>query len=181
MGRKVALEHGQILLRLNGHHDPVTVMSGDLQLVDVGTVFEVTRADRSTRVAVSEGVVMAEPSSARLRIAAGQRLDARDGDSLLRAEPAPIESVGGWSEGQLTYFAEPIERVAADLRRSTGMDFSVDPAMRRRPFSGTLSVASVRRDPSKLGPLLDASVTRSGDQWIIAQGSGRSNLVPPAR
>jgi transmembrane sensor len=143
------------------------VTSGDLELIDVGTVFEVTRDGPETRVIVSEGAVAADPAGADLRIGAGQRLDTIDGAPLLKAAPADASSVGSFAGGQLAYLDEPVGNVAADLRRSTGVDFSVDPAISGGRFSGTLSVAAVRRDPQSLGPLLGVSMERSARGWKL--------------
>ena len=166
--RSVRLEKGQLLLRLrNPEGNKVEVISGDLKLVDVGTVFEVSRDGRQTRVLVSEGAVVAEPDGAGLKLAAGQRLDTRDGADVLQATPADIASVGSFERGQLTYLDEPLDHVIADLRRSTGVDFSASPTMSGRRFTGTLAVAEVKRDPRSLGPLLGVSIERSGLGWRL--------------
>ena len=166
--RTVKLEQGQLLLRLhNAEGDKIEVISGDLELVDVGTVFEVSRDGRQTRVLVSEGAVVADPDGARLQLAAGQRLDTEDGAQLLQAVPADVASVGSFERGQLTYLDEPLQNVVADLRRSTGIDFSASAAISSRRFTGTLSVAEVKRDPRSLEPLLGVSMERSGQGWRL--------------
>ncbi|MDP9422763.1 MAG: FecR domain-containing protein [Pseudomonadota bacterium] len=166
--RTVRLEKGQLLLRLhNADGDKIEVVSGDLELVDVGTVFEVSRDGRKTRVLVSEGAVVADPDGARLKLAAGQRLDTEDGASVLQAVPADISSVGSFERGQLNYLDEPLDQVVADLRRSTGIDFSASAAIGTRRFTGTLSVAEVKRDPRSLEPLLGVSIERSGRGWRL--------------
>lgn len=166
--RTVRLEKGQVLLRL---HDPklgkIKLQSGDLQLVDVGTVFEVSREGTASRVIVSEGAIVADPDGARLQLAAGQRLDTTDGATVLQALPADISSVGSFERGQLVYVDEPLDRVVTDLRRSTGIDFSASPAMSARRFSGTLSVTEVKRDPRSLEPLLGVTMQRTGDGWKL--------------
>lgn len=166
--RSVRLEQGQLLLRLhNPDGDKIEVVSGDLELVDVGTVFEVSREGRETRVLVSEGAVVADPDGARLKLAAGQRLDTEDGAAVLQATPADISSVGSFERGQLAYLDEPLDNVVADLRRSTGIDFSASAAISARRFTGTLSVAEVKRDPRSLEPLLGISIERSGQGWRL--------------
>jgi transmembrane sensor len=166
--RSVRLGQGQMLLRLqNPDGDQVEVISGDLELVDVGTVFEVSREGRETRVVVSEGAVVADPDGARLKLAAGQRLDAQDGATVLQAMPADVLSVGSFERGQLIYLDEPLDHVIADLRRSTGIDFSASGAISTRRFTGTLSVAEVKRDPRSLEPLLGISMERSGQGWRL--------------
>ena len=166
--RRVRLGQGQLLLRLQTPDGAkVEVLSGDLKLVDVGTVFEVSRDGRETRVLVSDGAVVADPDGARLRLAAGQRLDTRDGATVLQATPADAASVGSFERGQLSYLDEPLGHVIADLRRSTGIDFSASAAISTRRFTGTLSVAEVKRDPRSLGPLLGISMERSGQGWRL--------------
>lgn len=166
--RTVHLESGQILLDLR---DPgqskVEVVSGELRLVDIGTVFEVARDGEASSVLVGEGAVMADPGGARVAIRAGERLDARDGDSVLRKAQSDSAAVGAFERGQLVYSNEPLRRVAADLRRSTGLDISAADAISTRRFTGTLSVSEVKRDPASLGPLLDVSVSRSGTGWTL--------------
>jgi transmembrane sensor len=166
--RTVRLAGGQVLLRLKDPtKDKIELLSGDLKLVDVGTVFEVARDGRDTRVIVSEGAVVADPEGAGLKLMPGQRLDTTDGAAVLQALPADISSVGSFERGQLSYVDEPLGHIVADLRRSTGIDFSASAAISARRFSGTLSVAEVKRDPRSLAPLLGVSVEQSGQGWKL--------------
>jgi transmembrane sensor len=166
--RMVRLSKGQVLLRLRDPaEDKIKLLSGDLTLVDIGTVFEVARDGRDTRVVVSEGAVVADPGGADLKLMPGQRLDTTDGAAVLQAMPADIASVGSFERGQLGYIDEPLGHVVADLRRSTGIDFSASEAISARRFSGTLSVAEVKRDPRSLAPLLGVTVEPSGQGWKL--------------
>ena len=170
--RTVRLEQGEVLLRLHGSaDDKVHVLSGDLELVDVGTVFNVVREAATTSVTVSEGEVVADPDGAHLALREGSRLDAKDGDTVLRATSVDTASIGAWTSGQLSYRSEPLARVVADLRRSTGIDFVLQPDMGPRQFTGTLAVAEVRRDPQALAPLLGVNLERSGKRWEIRGGA----------
>ena len=166
--RSIRLDQGQLLLKLHDEDQgKIELHSGDLTLVDVGTVFEVSRDRRHTRVIVSEGAVVADPDGAKLRLNAGQRLDTQDGATVLQATPADPASVGSFERGQLVYVDEPLEQVVSDLRRSTGLDISADPAISARRFTGTLSVAAVRRDPKSLGPLVGVSIEQAGTAWKL--------------
>ncbi len=166
--RTVYLAEGQVLLDLKDpSQDKIELLSGDLKLVDVGTVFEVARDGKDTRVVVSEGAVVADPGGAGLKLMPGQRLDTTDGAAILQALPADISSVGSFERGQLSYIDEPLGHVVADLRRSTGIDFSASAAISARRFSGTMSVAEVKRDPRSLAPLLGVSVEQAGQGWKL--------------
>lgn len=167
-GRDVRLEQGQVLLRLRDEgKGKVELVSGDLTLVDVGTVFEVSRDGRATRVIVSEGAIVADPDGAKLKLASGQRLDTEDGATVLQAVSTDTSSVGAFERGQLVYVDESLDKVAGDLRRSTGIDISASDAIGSRRFSGTLSVAEVRRDPRSLEALLGVSLERTGNGWKL--------------
>jgi transmembrane sensor len=169
--RNVRLVEGQILLSLE---EPggrqVAVESGDLRLVDVGTVFEVTRSGQTTRVSVSKGAVMADPHGAALRLDPGEGLETSDGATRLAAIPADAAAVGSFAQGQLLYRGERVDRIVEDLRRSSGIDFSSDPAIDGQRFTGTLSVKEVKRDPRSLEPLLGFEIERSGQGWRLREG-----------
>jgi transmembrane sensor len=171
--RSISLEGGEVLLLLrDSGAAPVRVHAGDLELVDVGTVFSVARSARSTRVVVAEGEVVADPAGAKLRLPAGMRLDAQDGQTVLRAERADPDSVGAWRFGQLVYTGEALANVVGDLSRSTGIEFRADRSITAQTFTGTLSLDAVKRDPRSLEPLLGVSMNRSGSGWIV--GGARS-------
>lgn len=166
--RNVRLDHGQILFDLNEKGGrAVAVSAGDLELTDIGTVFDVTREATSTRVEVSEGAVLAKKSGQNLRLLAGSRLDAADGGAQLVPKPVDRSSVGGWASGQLAYDNEPLPNVLGDLRRATGIQFEYRGPLAGRVFTGTLSVAGVKRNPRLLEPLLGVTMTKRNGGWSV--------------
>lgn len=167
--RDISLEQGQLLLKMTSG-DHVEVTSGDLRFVDVGTIFEVARESAKTRLLVSEGLVLVDPKGAKVKVAAGQMLEAADGAPTLKPAPAADAEAGGWTTGQLAYFDASVAQVATDLRRSTGLAFSPTGATGQRRFSGTLSIDHVRRDPASLGPLLGVRVSKAGNEWELKEG-----------
>ena len=166
--RHVRLESGQVLLVLKDKgKGPVTLESGDLQLVDVGTVFDVTRDEIATRVEVREGAVLVDPSGARLRLPAGSRLDTVDGARRLKPRQVDAASIGIWSSGQLDYDDEPLPRVLGDIRRATGLKLRPGISVHGKRFTGSLSIASVKHDPQTLEGLLGVSMTAGNGGWTI--------------
>jgi transmembrane sensor len=168
--RDVRVEQGQALFRLAGR-EGLEVRSGDLEIVDIGTVFEVSRTGDLNRVVVDQGAVMVDPGGAALRLERGQQLSAADGAPVLTATSAPPGGAGGWTRGQLVYLGAPLSEVAADLRRSTGLAISASSAIGAQRFSGTLSLADVRRNPKTLGPLLGVRVQPEGNGWRLGEDS----------
>lgn len=166
--RDVRVQRGQAYFRLRGK-DKLNVTAGDIDLVDIGTEFEVSRDGRQTRVIVAEGAVLVDPDGAQLRLNSGQQLETFDGATRLRPSLAAAGAAGAWARGQLVYVDQAVSAVAADLRRSTGLAMKTNSAIGARRFTGTLNLADVRRDPSTLGPLLGVTMRRAGDGWVLGE------------
>lgn len=164
--RSAAVEAGQMLF--NVRHDsaaPFRVRVGDLSLVDLGTVFDVRLAGAHTRVAVAEGAVMVRGGGAAVRLDPGQAVVA-DGASL-RRERQDVDEIGSWREGLLTFSDAAMGEVAEELSRTLALRITVAPAIRDRPFNGTVEVAALRRDPAMMGALFGVEARRDGDGWTL--------------
>lgn len=162
--RFARLDHGQALFAVR--HDaahPFQVAVGDERLVDVGTVFDVRHDGEDLTVAVSEGAVQFNPGDADVRISAGEMLRRTEGSEAVVSR-VPIEQVGEWREGRLTFETASLDEVAVQLRRATGIDYA---ARGNGTVSGSILIAPLRRDPAQLGPLLGVSVRAEGGRWVI--------------
>ena len=164
--RYAKLEQGQALFTIrHDESDPFRLIVGEDRLIDVGTVFDVRRDGANMSVAVSEGAVQFNPDRENVRISQGESLRKR-GDGYVVKAIAPAQ-VGEWREGRLTFSDAPLDEVAADLTRASGMDFVAAPNGQAHSISGSLLIAPLREDPRTLGPLLGLTVRAEGDHWII--------------
>lgn len=166
--RVASLEQGQALFTIV--HDssaPFRLTVGDDTLVDVGTIFDVKRAEGSLSVAVSEGAVVLNPERQNVHVAHGQLLSLDTASGRYHVGEVVIEEVGEWREGRLTYHDAVLADAATDLSRATGLDFRVAQNSAARRVSGSLLVEPIRDDPQSLGPLLGLVVRRNGDVWEI--------------
>ena len=164
----VVLDRGQALFTLTHDADrPFRVEAGGNTLVDIGTVFDVKLSDDRLSVAVSDGAVLFNPDRQKVRIAKGQMLAFDKANSGYELGTVPAGQVGEWREGRLTFRDEKLSDVAADLYRSTGIEFDVAPSAAAMRISGSLLLEPVRDDPRSLGPLLGVNVSRSGNTWAI--------------
>jgi transmembrane sensor len=153
------------------HHDaarPFTLSVGDQRIVDVGTVFNVRSVKGALRVEVAEGAVRFEDGVTRLRLNAGDTLDAGSGGIVEGAKP--VSEIGGWTRGRLVYHDSPLVDVAADVTRSRGIAIELGPDVSERRFSGVIQldggdVALQKR----LGTLLGVKVTATADGWSITR------------
>jgi Fe2+-dicitrate sensor, membrane component len=168
--RFASLERGEVLFTVR--HDPnapFRVEVGEDRLVDIGTEFDVRRVAGDLSVAVSEGAVQFNPDREDVRIAPGQVLSRSAGSERLELSPIPLERVGEWQKGRITFEAAPIARVAADLTNATGIAFSVRGKSGQAAVSGSVLMAPIREDPRRIGDLLGLKVSRTERGWEIGE------------
>jgi len=166
--REARLEAGQALFTID--HDPSAPFRlevGEDTLVDVGTVFDVAHGPDSLRVAVSDGAVLFNPSGQNVELLPGDMLSSKSGSDEYSLARIPLEQVGEWRSGRLTFQDASLEELAGDLTRTTGIGFRTAPGAAGKTVSGSLLLDPVRDDPRSIGPLLGVSVRRQGDGWVI--------------
>ncbi|MEL0157270.1 FecR domain-containing protein [Sphingopyxis sp.] len=167
--RIATLESGEAVFRVtHDPADPFTVVSGDMRLRDVGTVFNVAREDGRAEVSVAEGAVMFDPDRAALLLRAGQRLHiAHSGAApvVTRVDPA---TVAGWKTGRLDFTATPLSDIAPDLSRALGAPIAVDPAIADRTFTGTILIDGKDKAAiEKIAILMGVSARKVGEEWRL--------------
>lgn len=170
--RRATLEQGQATFMVIHRADaPFRVSVGEARLVNIGTIFDVTRGDGITQVAVSEGAVAYNPDSDNVRIDAGKRLSVSDetGKALLmRVDPG---SVGAWRDGQLVYDGVPLSLVTQEVERTTGVRIRTAPDAADIPFRGALHVAtdgaSEARLAADLAALSGTQAVQDSKGWIL--------------
>jgi len=166
--RSASLERGQALFTIE--HDsaaPFTLKVGEDRLVDVGTVFDVSRTVEGLRVAVAEGAVVLNPGVDDARVSPGQVLSKDASTDRYVVGAVALEQVGEWREGRLTFQDASLEEVAAELTRATGTAFVASPRAGGQRVSGGIALDGVRRDPRTVGALLGVTVGHNGRAWEI--------------
>jgi len=170
--RFVRLASGEAMFHVvHREGDPFVVEAGAARVVDLGTAFNVVRRDRRTSVAVSEGVVLYNPDRDKVRVAAGQAIDAGDSDTTPpTVRPVDVANVGGWRTGLLVYNDAPLAVVAEDLKRTAGIDVSIAPGAEGQSFRGALIVDKDRaRTIADLAALSGTTAERRGDGWVLTR------------
>ncbi|WP_267381181.1 MULTISPECIES: FecR domain-containing protein [unclassified Sphingomonas] len=168
--RVAVLDRGQAMFRV--HHDEgkaFTLVSGDLSVRDMGTVFDVTRTGDRLDVQVAEGSVMFQPDGDAIVLKRGHALTAReDRHSVALATVAP-ETVGGWQQGQIAFVDETVSAVFAAVERRYGTKVVLEHGLPERQFTGMVALSgSVDRDIPHLATLIGAKARRNGEQWVLA-------------
>lgn len=170
--RFARLESGEAMFHVVHHDDdPFVVEAGGARIVDLGTAFNVVRRDRQTSVAVSEGVVLYNPGREKVRVVAGQAIDARDGDSKVpEVRAIDVANVGGWRSGLLVYNGAPLSVVAEDLKRTAGIEIDIAPEAASSSFRGALIIdKDLARTVADLAALSGTKAERRGDGWVLTR------------
>lgn len=166
--RAAALVEGQALFHVRHDDDrPFVLAVGAVRIVDLGTIFDVTREKDQIRVAVSEGKVEYRAAGKTVALVAGQSLVATSGGDVTVSD-TPVEAVGSWQNRRYLYSGAPLSQVAADLSRALGIAIRVDPALANRLFSGNLQIeGSGEAELRRLAIALDVKLERSGSGWVM--------------
>ena len=162
------LEDGQALFTL--HHDasePFTVAIGEDRLVDIGTVFDVRTGDGELTVAVSQGAVLFNPQGQNVRVDPGEVLTSAAGSSDYEVSSVAPEMIGEWRDGRLSLQQASLSRVATDLSRATGIDYTAAPGNETQSVSGSVMIAPLKDDPQAIGALLGISVRKGKTGWVL--------------
>jgi len=167
--RFARLEEGQALFTIrHDDADPFILEVGEDTLVDAGTIFDVRRTASAMTVAVAEGAVIFNPSAQNVHLAPGDVLTSAVGSDDYTLGSVPLDRIGEWREGRVTFENASLAEIAAELARATGIAFRADPGGAGQAVSGSILVAPLREDPRALGPLLGVVVRPAGDGWVIA-------------
>lgn len=167
--RFAALAEGEALFRIR--HDaarPFVLELGDDRIEDAGTIFNVVRVPSQVRVSVSEGKVIYNPDRDRIALDPGQALVDEGDSNRIRITQIPLQSVGAWEEGRLSYAQAPMSQVAADIARTLGMHIAVAPVLADRPFSGSIVLRG--KGPQEIARLeiaLNVRLTADREGWTM--------------
>ncbi|MFN3352530.1 MAG: FecR family protein [Brevundimonas sp.] len=118
--RDLVLVSGQALFSVA--HDPsrpFTVRAGDVNVIALGTRFDVRRDGEAVRVTLLEGgvSVKAEGAEARdWRLAPGQQIVA-GGPIAPRPAPVDVRAAVAWTEGRLEFDGVPLSAAIAEVNR----------------------------------------------------------------
>ncbi len=170
--RVAALVSGEALFHI--HHDdarPFTLVAGDYTVRDVGTVFNAVRDGKTFQVAVAEGGVIFQPEHQAVRLRPGDALSA-DGDAQnIALRRVAIESVGGWRQGRVSFYGQPLSRLADAVHRLYAVTIVLTPRLSQRPFTGIITfTGAAEKDIPHIAALVGAKWRRDGRQWYLSDG-----------
>lgn len=116
--RRVVLHDGEALFEVaKDANRPFIVVAGNVEVRAVGTAFVVRLKEACEHVTVGEGTVEVKIGSRPpIRVVAGQRLGAGEGDRL-KLSTVDVDAATAWQRGKLIFNRRPLESVVAELQR----------------------------------------------------------------
>ncbi|QJU60338.1 DUF4880 domain-containing protein [Sphingomonas sp. AP4-R1] len=168
-GRSATLVRGQATFNIKHNESaPFELVSGNVVLRDIGTVFDVTRDGGRLGVQVAEGAVMFRPDREAVMVRQGMSLVSSDRDDRLVIRHIAPESVGGWRDNRLTFRETPLRQIAAAVGRTTGTPLSVSDTLADTPFTGTIRlVGDDAKDAARIAALTGTRAHQDTGRWIL--------------
>jgi transmembrane sensor len=141
---------------------PFIVKTDDVQVLAVGTAFNVHKIGGRVRVTVTEGVVSVSATNmdaagggraqaaVPVQASAGQQVEYSVVDRRMQVAGANVEIATAWRSGMLKFVNEPLGNVVADLNRYTDRKILIeDESLEALPYTGTVFSGRI-------------------DQWLLA-------------
>lgn len=159
--RRVRLERGEALFRVaDNPRRPFIVQTGDAQILDLGTVFDVRHYAQQIAVTLLEGKVWvgaqtARPGQSALStvLAPGERLTLHANGAHVVDRPNLQEALA-WQRGQIYFDDTTLAEAVAELNRYGGPDIRIaNPALAALRVSGVFSVHDPKQFASAVASL----------------------------
>ena len=178
--RDVSLEKGEGFFSVA--HDtqrPFVVSTGKVEVVAVGTAFDVRMNTENTAVTVAQGRVRIEPTEgadeAHTTFAdAGQRVTYTVATRRLAVAKVDPGMAGSWRGGVLNFVAEPLVDVVNDINRYSARKIVIaDPDLGQRLFTGSIRQNNVGEWLDALESIFPLAAERN-EQNVVLKARARN-------
>lgn len=175
--RKVSLEHGEALFRvINDPNRPFVVKTGDEQVMDLGTIFDVRKEPQSVAVTLLEGKVWVRSNSMAASqapfsaaLGPGERVVMHADGSHVVDRPDLAASTA-WQHGQIILDDTTLLDAVAEFNRYGGEQLRIaDPALAGLHVSGVFSLHDPGQFATAVASLKGLKVMRDGKTLVITR------------
>jgi transmembrane sensor len=188
--RLARLEAGQALFTVaHGDSRRFRVLARDVEIVAVGTRFNVRLNPAATLVTVVEGKVdvrMQAPVGAAAadtrRVSAGYQLKIDGGGLPAQSEPVDTEAAIAWLQHQIAFESQPLGEVADEFNRYGTVQFVIqDTGLRALRVSGVFNAYDTNSFAAFLASLEGVRLERTAREIrVLRQDAGQPQETPPA-
>lgn len=169
--RKLRLKEGQAFFRVTHDKDhPFVVNAGGIDVVAVGTAFDIRRSPAEVAVTVQEGAVNVIRNSGGelVRVSAGYQVVFDTGNGSIRQAIVNPEAALAWREGRFEFTGDPLETVVASINRYSGKRIVIrDPQVGRLAFTGTIFIDSIDASLDALAEVFPVDVQRTEEEVML--------------
>jgi transmembrane sensor len=169
--RSVELQQGEAMFNVvHQAWRPFIVQAGNLQIEDIGTVFNVRHQARGTAVSVLEGEVALYTGRSwfgeNLLAGFSRKID-HDGH-WQKPESTNVEQVAAWTNGHLLFNHTPLAEVVTELERYHAVRFVfADPTLAGQTLSGSFNTADLKPFLQALEKILPIRVQRQQQTIVL--------------
>jgi len=184
--RYVSVDRGEVYFDVaSDPARPFVVSANDIEIVVIGTKFNVRAISDVTTVSVISGAVKVNlhenkhvnagiPAEENISLHAGDQLIYRSSTEAVEIHSFDAQRVGAWLNGHAIYDSQPLEYVVADLNRYFPRRLELgDPSLSSIPVSGTFDLTNSAATIEGLAVAL--SLQR------VQTATGAVRLVPGSR
>lgn len=148
------------------------VSAGQLEVIDIGTIFNVKKDnDTDATVAVEQGEVAVKIKGTEnpfIYLRQGQRLS-NEGNRLDEVRKADLYEVNAWQSGHIVFNQKPLIHVIEDLQRYTNFEVDIkDTALQKTQITGKVNTHNYKKFMQTLPYMMNVQVyEHSENKWII--------------
>ena len=157
--REMRLEKGEASFTVKHGWRPFTVAVNHSEVLDIGTVFNISKWDQSSVTSVLEGEVEVHNAGKANRLISGQSMAISD-SGLGVPYQANMEMVTAWQTGKIIFNQTPLKEAIASIQRYRKAPIQLDPRVEHMRITGIYDVNKIESLLDSMDAMFPVKVTR---------------------
>lgn len=163
--RELTLDKGEASFTVKHEWRPFTVAVDTSKVVDIGTVFNISKWEQSFVTTVLEGEVELHTGDQQTRLIASQSIVVSGGKAGI-PYLAEMDAVTAWYSGKILFNKTPLKDAIASIQRYRKAPIQLDPRVENMLITGIYDVSKVEQLLDSMDTMFPVKVTRSHDGEI---------------
>ncbi|KQT34544.1 hypothetical protein ASG24_09730 [Methylophilus sp. Leaf414] len=166
--RELTLDKGEASFTVKHEWRPFTVAVDTSKVVDIGTVFNISKWEQSFVTTVLEGEVELHTGDQQTRLIASQSIVVSAGKA---GTPylADMDAVTAWHSGKILFNKTPLKDAIASIQRYRKAPIQLDPRVENMLITGIYDVSKVEQLLDSMDTMFPVKVTRLNNGEINIQ------------
>jgi transmembrane sensor len=166
--REITLDKGEAAFTVKHELRPFMVAVNNSTVLDLGTVFNISKWQQSFVTTVLEGEVELQTGEQKNRLTAGQSIHVTDQEA---GAPylAEMEMVTAWHTGKILFNKTPLKDAIASIQRYREAPIQLDPRVEELLITGIYDISKVEQLLDSMDTMFPVRVTRANDGEINIQ------------